>query len=81
MIREKVAGIFRDKLNVDVPSDDIDLIANGIMDSMMLVELIVHLESEFDVTPSLDELEVENFATVARIAAFLESRIAARARG
>jgi acyl carrier protein len=71
---EHVNEIFRNGLNIDVPAADTDLIDGGFLDSLALVELVFQLEQQFAIELPLDELDVENFRTVAQIAGLVESR-------
>lgn len=71
---EHVNEIFANGLNIDVPAADTDLIDGGFLDSLALVELVFQLEQQFAIELPLDELDVENFRTVAQIAGLVESR-------
>ena len=66
-VNERVKQIFVDALNIQVPSDDTDLIEGGYIDSLALVELLFAIEREFSVTVPLDELDIDNFRNVRRI--------------
>lgn len=63
----KVRTIFADTLNIEVPSDETDLIEAGYIDSLALVELLFALEREFSVSVPLDELEIDDFRNVRSI--------------
>lgn len=63
----KVLAIFRDTLEVDVDVDT-DVIANGMLDSLAFVKLLVELESQFGMEVDLSRLDLEDFGSVARIA-------------
>lgn len=67
----KIRAIFADTLNVDVPSDDTDLIEGGYIDSLALVELLFAIEREFSVSVPLDELEIDDFRNVQSISALV----------
>jgi len=71
---ERVCALFRDALNVEIVSTEADLIDGGFLDSLALVELLFELESEFGVDLALEELDIENFRTVRRIAQFVSSQ-------
>ena len=71
---QQVTGIFRDGLNIEVPAVDADLVDGGFLDSLALVELVSELEQRFEIELPLDELDIENFRTVGRIASLVESR-------
>jgi acyl carrier protein len=65
-VSERLQRIFVDALNIQVPSEDTDLIEAGYIDSLALVELLFAIEREFSVTVPLDELEIDNFRNVRR---------------
>ena len=67
----KVRAIFADTLNIEVPSDDTDLIEAGYIDSLALVELLFAIEREFSVSVPLDELEIDDFRNVESISALV----------
>jgi acyl carrier protein len=67
----QVQRLFREVLNVEVPSVDTDVIETGLLDSLALVELLTAIEQEFEVELPLDDLEVESFRTVETVAAFI----------
>ncbi len=69
-----VESVFAEQLNIETPSRDTDLIGEGYMDSLLLVELIMALEQEFDITIPLDQLDFGNFQTINGIAAFVASQ-------
>jgi len=75
-LREQVADVFLRSLNLDVPSPDTDLFETGLLDSLAFVELLVGIEREFSVTTSVEDLEVDNFRSIARIAEFVAARMA-----
>lgn len=66
-----------DTLDMDVSglTEDMDLLRTGRMDSLAIVTLLSHIESEFDLTVPLEMVVPENFGSVRRIQAMI---IAAR---
>ena len=70
----RIADLFVGKLGLDVPSRETDLFETGALDSMAFVELLALLEEEFGIAVSLDDLEIDRFRSIARIAAFVVSR-------
>jgi methoxymalonate biosynthesis acyl carrier protein len=66
-VSERVQQLFLETLNVQVPSEEADLIESGLIDSLALVELLFAIEREFSVSLPLDDLEIENFRSVTRI--------------
>ena len=74
--RERIARLFSETLHRDVPSVDTDLFESGLLDSLAFVDLLVQLEREFGTTIALDDLEVDNFRSIDRIASFVATRAA-----
>jgi acyl carrier protein len=70
-ISERIQRLFVEALNVEVASEDADLIDCGVIDSLALVELIFAIEREFDLTLPFDELEIETFRSVRSISEFI----------
>ena len=68
---------FPDALHLDPPPIELDLFDSGVLDSLAFVELLLRLEQDFGVSVSVDDLELENFRTIERIAAFVEAHAAA----
>jgi D-alanine--poly(phosphoribitol) ligase subunit 2 len=80
-LRERIAGVFSGALHVEVPAPDADLFDTGILDSLAFVELLLHLEREFGVKTAVHDLEMENFRSIERIAAFVTARAATAGPG
>jgi D-alanine--poly(phosphoribitol) ligase subunit 2 len=76
-LHDRITRIFSGSLNLDIPAIDTDLFESGVLDSLAFVELLLQLEREFGVSTSVDDLDVDNFRTIARIAEFVGSRAAA----
>jgi acyl carrier protein len=76
-VHQKLTELFAKKLNLDVSSVDTDLVETGLLDSLTLVELLTQLEETFGVSISTDDLELENFRSIASIAGFVDQRMVA----
>ena len=70
----EIAQLFTDRLQVDVPAADVDLFATGVVDSLMFVKLLASLEERFGIHVSFEELEIDDFRTLAQIAAFVAAK-------
>ena len=53
---------------------DTDLVETGLLDSLALIELLAQLEETFGVSVSTDDLELENFRSIASITGFVARR-------
>lgn len=71
VLHQKLTALFASNLNLDVPSVETDLIGTGLLDSLALVELLAQLEETFGVSISTDDLELDNFRSIASIAEFV----------
>jgi acyl carrier protein len=65
---DDIRSVLRDHLHVLVESADTDLLESGSVDSIGLVELILHLEERFEVSLPMDALEIDDFRSVNTIA-------------
>lgn len=70
----QISTLFSEKLNVEVPSVETDLIESGLVDSLTFVEFLAHLEEEFAVQVALEDLEIDHFRTISRIARFVATK-------
>ena len=73
-VYQKLTELFAKKLNLEVSSVDTDLVETGLLDSLALIELLAQLEETFGVSVSTDDLELENFRSIASMAGFVARR-------
>lgn len=73
--------LIRDRLNVDVADADVDLIDTGLLDSLSLVMLISLVEETFACELPLDDFDVDNFRSVRRLTAYLDTSGVVAVRG
>ncbi len=67
-LTDQVAELIRDVLQVEVPSPDSDLVAEGLIDSLALVSLITEVELEFGIRLPIDEFDLNRFRSAEQIA-------------
>jgi acyl carrier protein len=68
ILRQEVAALLFHDLNVDASSAHEDLIENGLLDSLKIVELLVRLEQRYALRIPLEELDIDSFRSIAAIA-------------
>ena len=73
-LHDSIVTLFLEKLNIEIASVETDLMETGALDSLAFVELLLHLEQKFGIGISLENLELENFRSIASIAKFIVSR-------
>jgi acyl carrier protein len=75
-IIQQLDAIFFERLHIRVPSPDTDFIATGMLDSLQLVELLLQLEQRFGLRIAIDDIELDDLRTLARLARLIGARIA-----
>ncbi|MGE4092146.1 MAG: acyl carrier protein [Candidatus Binatia bacterium] len=70
-IRQRISTIVAEELQIDPPALEDNLIEEGLIDSMLFVSLLTRLEEEFDLTIALENIDLENFSSVAKITDFV----------
>lgn len=77
---DKLSTLFRQNMNIEVAGPDQDLIEEGLLDSLSLVELLMLLEQEFGIEMSIADIDFDSFRSVRSIAGFVSGKTAAGAR-
>ena len=72
-IENALTGYLSEKTKTEIKPDD-DVFASGLVSSMFAMQLVVHLESTYDVAIVGPELKLDNFRT-ARVMAGLVQRL------
>jgi acyl carrier protein len=60
--------------------DDEDIFATGFVNSLFAMELVTFIEGTFGITVDSDDLDFDNFRTIARVAEFVSRKGAAQDR-
>jgi len=71
---DQIIHLLSERVHVEAPSADTDLMETGLLDSLTLVELMSSLEEQFGIHISFDEVEIDNFRSARRIAEFVNRR-------
>jgi acyl carrier protein len=71
---DRILHLLSERIHVEAPSADTDLMESGLLDSLTLVELMSSLEEQFGIHISFDEIEIDNFRSARRIADFVNQR-------
>jgi len=61
----------------ETPGAEDSLIESGLIDSTSIFDMIAHLEAAFDITITDEDIDPDNFDTVNKMTAFVESKRAA----
>jgi len=74
MYRQQVRQFIRDSFLVDEFGDEDSFLANGIIDSLGVMQLVTFVESEFGIKVPDSDLVPDNFDSVAKVAGYVERR-------
>lgn len=72
-LESQLNALFLEKLNIRVPARDTDLLAGGLLDSLQLVELLVHIEQRFGLRIDLERVDFDDLRSLARIARLIDT--------
>ena len=67
-LQQQIIDIFAERFETRLDSPEADLLESGIVDSVRIVELVLEIEQRFGVSLPFEELEIEDFRTVPRLA-------------
>ena len=67
-ILQRLGTLFTESFHIEVPSPDTDLLETGILDSFQFVELLFQLEQRLGVRIAVEEIDLDDLRTLARIA-------------
>jgi methoxymalonate biosynthesis acyl carrier protein len=73
-VQAELAAMFAKELHIEVPSPETDLLTEGRLDSVGVVELLLQLEKRFGMRVDMEDLEIDHFRSIAAIAAFIAAR-------
>jgi acyl carrier protein len=72
LVRE-IQDLIQETFSVRIKSTEDDLFSTGVIDSIILVQLILRLEERFSLDLVMEDLDLDDFTSVPTIAAFVES--------
>jgi len=71
-LKQQIRAIFSTQLSIELPDDDADLLDTGLIDSLTMVDLLAHLETNYGFTVVMDELDIEYFRDLKSIAQYVQ---------
>lgn len=72
--RQRIKDFLAHRLSGREIGDDVDVFETGYVNSLFAVQLVAFVEKEFELTLGPDDLEFDNFRTVAAIARLVKSK-------
>lgn len=70
-LNQDLRAVVQSIVNDSIPNDDTNLIETGMLDSLALVNLILELESFYDISIDFDTLELKSLSSVNQLSAFV----------
>ncbi len=55
--------------------DDLNLLENGVMDSLAVLKLVAYMENEFHITLDPEEIDMDNLNTINAIVAIVKKKV------
>jgi acyl carrier protein len=71
-IQLDILTFLKSRAGVTVPSPETDLVETGVLDSLVLIDLLLFLEEEYGVRLPVDRLELDQVRSVARVSSLIE---------
>ena len=71
LLQQKVLSLLSEEMQLPVNDPAMDLIDEGILDSLLFVDLIARLEETFSFEIDLANIEIDEFRSVNQIAAYI----------
>lgn len=72
-VREHIVSVHAPELAGEPIPGDYDLLANGVVDSLALLELVEWLQKEFDVSAMENDISPADLSTIDAISDFIRS--------
>jgi acyl carrier protein len=76
-LHDQLNTLFRQRLHLDVPANETDLVDAGLLDSLQFVQLLLHLEEDFGLHVAMEDLNIDHFRSIVSIADFVSNHSAA----
>jgi methoxymalonate biosynthesis acyl carrier protein len=70
-----IRELLSQRLFIEVDSPDVDLIDSGLVDSIGVVELILEIERRFEIELPPEQVEIDDFRSIHRIAMLVGRRL------
>ena len=76
-LQQRVLAFLAEDMQLPVSDVTVDLIGEGVLDSLVFVDLIARLEETFAFQIDLADLEIDEFRSVQQIAAYVAAQTGA----
>jgi methoxymalonate biosynthesis acyl carrier protein len=70
----ELRAFFTPVVGIDAPGPNDDYFALGLVNSLLALELVAHVERQFGIAVEVEDLDLDNFRTMNRTAAFIQAK-------
>lgn len=74
-IKERIRNFLFKHIKNNELSDDENLFASGLLNSLFAMQLVMFTEKEFQVKVENEDLDLKNFSTINAIAGFVKKKL------
>lgn len=74
-IKNFIIAEFLSNTDSQMLSDDLNLLSNGIMDSLAVLKLVAYMENEFAISLEPEEIDMDNLNSIQTISDIVQSKI------
>ena len=74
--KEKIREFILDNVQETEVADDVDIFERGLVRSMFVMQLVLFVEQEFGISVTGDDLQFDNFRTIATIDGLVTRKMA-----
>jgi methoxymalonate biosynthesis acyl carrier protein len=73
-VRSYILSVHLPGENPDMLSNEDDLLEMGVLDSMAIMQLVGHLETQYGITIPTEEIDPDNFESINSLVAFIDKQ-------
>jgi methoxymalonate biosynthesis acyl carrier protein len=74
-IKASIKEFISNSIQIDRIDDEEDLFDTGIVNSLFSIQLVTFVEKKFNITVTVDDLDIENFKSVSALYSFVKNKI------
>jgi acyl carrier protein len=74
-VRTRIAGYLGKAIAEEIRDDD-DIFELGVVSSLFAIQLVAFVENEFSITVEREDLDINNFCSIAALTKFVHGKLA-----
>lgn len=73
-MKEQLKSFLTEASGINDIDEHTELFSSGIVNSLFAIQLVMYLEKSFNIEIGMDDLNMDNFNSIAAICSFVESK-------